>query len=338
MRKKALLSIVTALFLLGGCGHELSQGRSFHVSETSYSRLTGWENDNIREAMPALINSCQRPSTEWRRFCRGLNAYKFSSVAKIRTYLEDNLIPYEVTSYGSNKGKITGYYEAELTGTRTKIRSSQVPIYGVPRGYRNGQKLETREEIEDTPNYAPIIAWADDPVDLFILQVQGSGRMTTPDGEIKLGYAGNNGRTFKGLGQILREEGIRPSGGYSMPAMKKWLQAHPKEARLLMAQNPRYIFFKELQGETPYGSAGVVLTPQRSVAVDKQYIPMHTPMWLETTTPDGDKINKLVVAQDVGNAITGGIRADYFWGHGEDAFNQAGRMNSSGKYYLLLPK
>lgn len=339
MHKSIILSSVTAvLLLLSGCGHDLSQGRSFSLSETSFGRLNGWDEDNIREAMPALINSCKKPSKDWKQFCRGLGAYKFASSTKIRGYLEDNLTPYAVTSYGSNKGKITGYYEAELTGTRTRVRDSQVPVYGVPKGYRNGQKLETREDIEDTYGYAPIIAWADDPVELFILQVQGSGRMQTPDGEIKLGYAGNNGRTFKGLGQILREEGIKPEGGYSMPAMKKWLQSHPREAKLLMAQNPRYIFFKELYGDSPYGSAGVVLTPKRSIAVDKKYIPMHTPMWLETADSDGIKLNRLVVAQDVGNAITGGIRADFFWGHGDEAFSQAGRMNSSGKYYLLLPK
>ncbi len=336
---KILMAGVGALLLLNGCSsHDLSKGRSFSLSESSFSDLKGWEDDNIREAMPALIRSCHKATGGWRSFCQGLQGYRFSSTAKIRSYLEDNLTPYAVTAYGSENGKITGYYEAELTGTRTKVRETQVPVYGVPRGYQNGDKLDTREDIEDTENYAPIIAWADDPVELFILHIQGSGRMQTPNGEIKLGYAGNNGRTFKALSQILRDEGIKPSGGYSMPSMKKWLQKNPKKARRLMAQNPRYIFFKETQGDTPYGSAGVVLTPKRSVAVDKNYVPMHTPLWLETKTPNGEKLNRLVVAQDVGNAITGGIRADFFWGHGEEAFNNAGRMNSRGKYYLLLPK
>ncbi len=338
MRKGIFASVVVLLLLSGCSSHDLSKGRAFSLSETSFSALKGWKDDNIREAMPALLRSCHKATGQWRGFCQGLQGYRFSSATKIRSYLEDNLTPYTVTAYGSENGKITGYYEAELTGTRVRVSDTQVPVYGVPRGYQNGQKLETREDIEDTPDYAPIIAWADNPVDLFILQVQGSGRMTTPDGEIKLGYAGNNGRTFKALSQILRDEGIKPAGGYSMPAMKQWLQNNPKKARRLMAKNPRYIFFKELTGESPYGSAGVVLTPKRSVAVDKTYIPMHTPMWLETSDPNGNRLNRLVVAQDVGNAITGGIRADFFWGHGEEAFNNAGRMNSRGKYYLLLPK
>ena len=336
---KILMASIGALLLLSGCSsHDLSKGRAFSLSESSFSDLKGWNDDNIREAMPALMRSCSRPSANWQKFCRGLHAYKFSSNSKVRSYLEDNLQPYAVTSYGADTGKITGYYEAELTGTRTKKHDDQVPVYGVPRGYKNGDKLETREDIEDTPNYAKIIAWADDPVELFILHIQGSGRMQTPDGEIKLGYAGNNGRTFKHLSQILRDEGIKPRGGYSMPAMKQWLQENPKKARRLMAQNPRYIFFKEVQGDSPYGSAGIVLTPKRSVAVDKNYVPMHTPLWLETKTPNGDNLNRLVVAQDVGNAITGGIRADFFWGHGDEAFESAGKMNSRGKYYLLLPK
>lgn len=337
--RKILMACVGTLLLLSGCSsHNLSKGSAFSLSKSSFSELKGWDEDNIREAIPALMRSCQRPQANWQDFCRGLRAHKFSSSAKLRNYLEDTLQPYSVSAYGSKNGQITGYYEAELTGTRTQVRETQVPVYATPRGYRNGDKLETREDIEDTLNYAPIIAWADDPVELFILQIQGSGRMQTPDGEIKLGYAGNNGRTFKALSQILRDEGIKPSGGYSMPAMKKWLQDNPKKARRLMVQNPRYIFFKELHGDSPYGSAGVVLTPKRSVAVDKNYIPMHTPLWLETYTPNHQKLNRLVVAQDVGNAITGGVRADFFWGHGEEAFANAGKMNSRGKYYLLLPK
>lgn len=338
MRKKVLTGIMAALLIAGCSSHDLSKGRAFSLSESSFSDLKGWEDDNIREAMPALIRSCHKATGRWRSFCQGLQGYRFSSTAKIRSYLEDNLIPYAVTSYGSETGKITGYYEAELSGTRTKTHDKQVPVYAVPSGYQNGQRLETREDIEDTEHYARIIAWADDPVELFILHIQGSGRMRTPEGEIKLGYAGNNGHTFKSLSQILRDEGIKPTGGYSMPAMKKWLQENPKKARRLMTQNPRYIFFKELSGESPYGSAGIVLTPKRSVAVDKKYIPMHTPLWLETKAPNGQTLNQLVVAQDVGNAITGGIRADFFWGHGNEAFENAGRMNSRGKYYLLLPK
>lgn len=324
--------------LVTGCTstHSLSQGRAFKLKQVPYSALPGWNRDNFKESLPALISSCQYPTPMFSDFCNGLQNYKDADSAQIKQYIERTLSPYLVLSYDSTVGTMTGYYESELTGTRTQVSPTQVPVYGVPYGYQNGKTYPTRESIETSDFNAPIIAWADDPVDLFILHVQGSGRMKTPTGEIRLGYAGSNNRSFKGLGTLLKQNGA--PNLYSMPNMKKWLQQHPTQARKIMAQNPRYIFFKEIQGDSPYGSAGVVLTPKRSVAVDKSYIPMHTPMWLNTKDPDGPYIQKLVVAQDVGSAIKGGIRADYFWGHGEGAFNKAGRMKSDGSYYLLLPK
>jgi membrane-bound lytic murein transglycosylase A len=245
-----------------------------------------------------------------------------------------------VTSYGDKTGKITGYYEAELKGSRHKIKASQVPIYGNPYGYKYGDTVKTRKKIEADKDFdAPIIAWADDPVDLFILHIQGSGRLITPGGEeIKLGYSGNNGQPFKGIGAIMADEGIPGEYRKSMGAIRKYLKAHPVKARELMAQNPRYIFFKEKPGQSPYGAAGVVLTPYRSIAVDPDFIPMHTPVWLSTSDPDGVPLTRLVMAQDKGTAIKGGIRADFFFGHGETAFDKAGRMHKSGGYYLLLPK
>ncbi len=339
---KRIFSVVSALvavsFLLTGCmsGHKLSQGRAFKLKEVSFNSLPGWNYDNFEEALPALLRSCQNPNVQWVDFCVGLQRYRNADSYQIKRYIESQLTPYLVMSYGETVGTITGYYEAELTGTRYRVSASQVPVYGVPRGYQNGKTYAKRADIEEDGIDAPIIAWADDPVELFILQIQGSGRMITPDGEIKLGYAGNNNRPFKGLGSIFASHGI--NNLHSMQNMKRWLQENPSRGRKIMAENPRYIFFKELQGESPYGSAGVVLTPERSVAVDKSFIPMHTPMYLNTMDPDGVYIQKLVVAQDIGKAIKGGIRADYFWGHGREAFSKAGRMKNKGSYYLLLPK
>ena len=339
MHKFTLSFSIAITSLLAACSsHPLSQGRAFKLSETSFSDLPGWEDEDFTEALPALQRACIKPTDSWRSFCDGLSSYRYASAPKIRRYIERHLTPYQVTAYGEETGKITGYYEAELTGTRNKVHANQVPVYGLPYDYVRDKKIETREEIESDADFeAPVIAWADDPVDLFILHIQGSGRMETPDGEIRLGYAGNNGRTFKGIGSILAEEGLLSETGRSMPEIRRWLKSHPDQARDLMAQNPRYIFFREVQGETPVGTAGVPLTPHHSVAVDKNYIPMQTPMWLVTQDPDDLPIRHLVVAQDTGNAIKGGIRADYFWGHGEEAFTQAGRMNQQGSYYLLLP-
>ena len=331
------LTCAVSLFLCGcPSTHNLSQGRAFKLKEGPFTALPGWSYENFEEALPALLRSCQNPNQQWVNFCVGLQRYRTSDSYQIKRYIENQLTPYLVMSYGETTGIMTGYYEAELTGTRHRVSQSQVPVYGVPYGYQNGKTYPTRADIEEDGINAPIIAWADSPVDLFILQIQGSGRMITPDGEIKLGYAGNNNRKFKGLGSIFASYGVRNL--HSMQNMRQWLKENPSKGRKIMAENPRYIFFKEIQGESPYGSAGVVLTPERSIAVDRTYIPMHTPVYLNTKDPDGIYIQKLVVAQDIGKAIQGGIRADYFWGHGEKAFNKAGRMKSKGSYYLLLPK
>ena len=330
--------VLSCCLLLGGCSaHRLSQGRAFHLSQVSFSDLPGWTDDDLNDAYPALKQACVKPTREWRSFCAGLSGYEYASSRKLRRYIERHLTPYRVTSYGNQSGRITGYYESELTGSRYQTATGQVPVYGIPADYARDRKYPIRQDIEEDGLNAPIVAWADDPVDLFLMHVQGSGRMETPDGEIHLGFAGSNNRSFTGIGQILKDEGLLDEVGHSMIQMRAWLKAHPEQARQLMAKNDRYIFFRALQGETPIGTAGVPLTPRHSVAVDTAYIPMQTPMWLVTTDPEGEPVQTLVVAQDTGAAIKGGIRADYFFGHGEDAFSLAGRMNTSGSYYLLLP-
>ena len=331
--------LIILLSLMVGCStsHQFSQGRAFRLSAVSWNELKGWKDDNLLEALPALKRSCRKPVQMFERFCTGLS--DISTEKALRAHIENTLEPYEVKSYGKTSGKITGYYEAELTGTRSKRSSAQYPIYGVPEGYVQGKTYPTRSSIFEKSLNAPIIAWADNEIDLFIMHVQGSGRLITPDGEvIHLGFAGSNGRKFSGLGAIMMSMGIDQENARSMPNIREWALANPRKAHELMMKNDRFIFFKEIHGETPIGSAGIPLTPERSLAVDTDYIPMHTPMWLETTTPDGWPLKQLMVAQDTGAAIKGGIRADFFWGYGENAFVTAGHMNQSGRYYLLLPR
>ena len=337
MRRIIALFVLLCLVVSGCSSHRLSKGRAFRLTKVSYSDLPGWQDDDFTAAYPALERACVKPAKEWIGFCAGLKEYKTASSQEIRRYMEKKLTPYQVTSYGDKKGRITGYYESELTGSQTRTNGVQVPIYGAPAGYQKDKKYATREDIEEDGLDAPVIAWADDPVDLFLMHVQGSGRLETPTGEIHLGFAGSNGRPFTGIGQILADEGLLEKVGHSMVQIREWLKNNPQKAKKLMAKNDRYIFFREIQGETPIGTAGVPLTPRHSVAVDTNYIPLQTPMWLVTTAPDGEKIRTVVVAQDTGAAIKGGIRADYFFGHGEEAFLLAGRMNTQGSYYLLLP-
>ena len=337
MRRLVFIVCLTALIVAGCAGHRLDQGRPFRLTAVSFSDLPGWTDDDVTGAYPALTQSCQHPTKEWQDFCDGLYDYRYASGAKLRRYLERHLKPYRVTAYGQNQGRITGYYEATLTGTRKRTHKGQVPVYGVPAGYRKDKTYPKRKDIEEDGLDAPVIAWADDPVDLFLMHVQGSGRMETPDGVIHLGFAGSNNRSFTGIGQILKDEGLLDDIGHSMAQIRDWLKDHPRQARRFLVRNDRYIFFREVIGDTPVGTGGVVLTPWRSVAVDKEFIPMHTPIWLDTKNPDGGALQTLVVAQDTGSAIKGGIRADFFFGHGDEALDQAGRMNMTGRYYLLLP-
>ena len=152
---------------------------------------------------------------------------------------------------------------------------------------------------------------------------------------VRVGYAGNNGRPFVGLSKILLSHGKVSDG--TMPVVRAWLKAHPAEAPALMAENPRYVFFRLVPGDGPVGAFSVVLTPGRSLAVDPRFVPLGVPLWLDSSDPDGLKLQRLMVAQDSGAAIKGAVRGDFFWGGGEQAFDKAGRMNSRGAYYLLLP-
>ena len=171
------------------------------------------------------------------------------------------------------------------------------------------------------------------------MQIQGSAVANLPNGKkVRIAYADNNGHKFKGIGAILLEKGLIKPGEASMPKIRKWLNENEDLAKQNMMLNERFIFHKIVEAEGPIGAMGLPLYAGRSLAVDRSYIPLGSIMWLETSSPDGEDINKIVMAMDIGSAIQGGIRGDYFWGHGEDAFQYAGRMNSKGRYFILIPK
>ena len=327
------------------------------------------------------ISDIARPASAWHDACDGVLRVS-SGDAALRSVLSDLFMAYRVAS-GSGVAKkehglFTGYYEADLRGALERGGSYQVPIYGLPRDLVTvdvrdfaaganlpagvpanivGRVVDTGRGMRMMPYYsraeidaqlaiggnADVLVWVDDPVAAHILHIQGSGRVTLPDGSImRIGFAGSNGRAFRGIGSVLLEAGALKPGGASMIAVREWLRAHPDEAAKHMNQNNRYIFFRKLHpSETedgPVGASNVSLTPGRSIAVDPRFIPLGAPLWLDTSDPDGIPIQRLVVAQDTGAAITGPVRGDYFWGHGEEAFNKAARMKSTGSYFVLVPK
>jgi membrane-bound lytic murein transglycosylase A len=253
------------------------------------------------------------------------------------------------------KAFATGYYEPELAGSRVRAPGYEVPIYRTPPDLIRCTRPDggtgrgrigpdgicrlyfTRAEIEDgaLAGRGLELAWAADPIDLFFLQIQGSGRLKLPDGSVmRIGYDNQSGREYVAIGRLLRERGILPAGGADMKAIVAWMRANPEAGRALMRENLSYVFFKELSGP-PLGSLGLPVTERATVAVDPLFVPYGAPVFL---TMDRREANGVWVAQDTGGAIKGPNRFDTFWGAGEEATRIAGGMSSSGAALVLLPK
>jgi membrane-bound lytic murein transglycosylase A len=273
---------------------------------------------------------------------------------------------FETARIGDGKSFVTGYYEPEISGQRTQAPGFDVPVYGMPsdlvRGWPDDTPPEQRtgraplgrydENGKFVPYYsraeieagalagkAPVIAWAADPIDLFFVEIQGSGRLRAPDGSVmRLGYAGQNGRGYTGIGQVMRERGLIGDGTpypTSMQGIVKYLRDHPAEAKGIMDLNESWVFFTEVRGEGPLGSLGVPVRPQTSVAADPAFVPLGAPVLIDA---DRAEVDGLWVAQDVGGAIKGANRFDSFWGAGEQARQVAGGMSARGRALVLLPK
>lgn len=283
-----------------------------------------------------------------------------------RAFFEQHFTPALVTNNGDPEGLFTGYYEPELRGSERRGGVYQTPIFRPPenlitidlgafRDDLKGQQIvgqlagrsvvpvPTRVEIErgalSGRNLEMI--WVDSPVDAFFLHIQGSGRVIMDDGRIvRLGYAGKNGRPYFAIGRELIRRGAIAEEQMSMQAIRSWLAAHPQEADEVMAKNPSFVFFRQVDGSGPVGAQNAVLTPERSLAVDPAFIPLGAPLWLDTTGDPANRepVRRLVVAQDTGGAIKGPVRGDLFWGSGAAAGDRAGAMRDRGRQYILLPR
>lgn len=339
----------------------------------SFGDIPGWMDDTPGAVLPAMLRSCDRIAklpadksigvdgaggiaADWHTPCSAARRLSVNDHDTARAFFEAWFTPFLATNNGKADGLFTGYFEPELAGSRTRTERYSVPLLGKPRDLvvRDGANGEsqvgrmvagrfepypTRAEIEGGAlgAVAVPVAWVADPVDAHILHIQGSGRIRLDDGStLRLAVAGTNGHKFVGIGKILRDKGLVDDS--SMPSVRAWLKANPEQGRVLMAQNPRYVFYRPIGGDGPIGSEGVVLTPERSLAVDLRYVPLGVPLFLDTVDPSGKPLRRLVMAQDTGSAIKGVVRGDFFWGPGEAAFDKAGRMKSPGRYWLLLPR
>ncbi|MGZ9033783.1 MAG: murein transglycosylase A [Rhodospirillales bacterium] len=282
-----------------------------------------------------------------------------------RAFFEERFVPALASNNGKPEGLFTGYYEPELRGSKHRSGPFQVPIHRPPdnlvsidlgafRPEWNGQQLIGQlsgQKVVPVPARADIdrgalsgrdleLFWVDSAVDAFFLHIQGSGRVVLEDGRaVRVGFAGKNGRPYFAIGRELIRRGAIAEEQMSMQAIRDWLAAHPDEAVAVMAMNPSYVFFREIDGPGPVGAQNIVLTPGRSLAVDPAFIALGVPLWLESEEPPTKvPLRRLVVAQDTGGAIKGPVRGDLFWGSGAAPGERAGAMKAEGRYYLLIPK
>lgn len=301
---------------------------------------------------------------DWQALCLTLP----ENATDAHAFFESQFVPYEIWADPrypqTREGLFTGYYEPQLRAAAEGDEKA-TPLYARPddmitvnlgdfRPELKGEQISgrvkgvqlvpyhTRAEIEAgaLTGRAEVLALVDDPVDAFFLHIQGSGQVVQSDGSIaRIGYAAQNGHKYVAIGRELIARGVMTKEDVSMQSIRVWLEQNPDQAQDLMNANPSYIFFQHLGEAGPLGAEGVVLTPHRSLAVDRRRIPYGAPVFIDVNAPEGEgRISQLMIAQDTGGAIRGAVRGDYFWGAGSDAAHKAGLMKSRGHAWLLLPR
>ena len=319
---------------------------------------------------PVGLGGVGGKAADWRLPCAQAAAVSAGDGAAARAFFEAAFRPWAVTDRGRDEGLFTGYYEPALAGSRRPSARFAVPLYRRPPElvevdlgrFRDALAGERIAGLIEGVTLVPFadraaldagalagrgleLAWVADPVDAFFLHVQGSGRVELAEGGLlRVGYAGYNGHPYTAIGRTLVERGELALEAVSMQSIRAWLAAHPGEAAALMAGNRSFVFFRELPGDGPVGTLGVPLSPGRSLAVDRVFLPLGAPLWLDGAAPDPDPaapdrpLRRLLVAHDTGGAIRGPVRGDVFWGHGAEAAEVAGRMKHPGRLWLLLPR
>jgi len=290
--------------------------RQGNKTPLSYNELIGWADDDLSAAFSSYLRSKPHQAVS----------------SSARQFFENDFAPYEISKGGG--AHFTGYFEPELRGSRTRQAGFETPIYELP-----SDLTLTREDIVNGAlrDQGLELCWLQSDADAFFLQVQGSGRVSLTDGtNLRVGYAGKNNQPYRSIGQIAVKQGLFTFDNISAEKLKHWIKSNPADGFNLLLQNPSYVFFKILhiqQSDGPIGTAKCSLTPLRSLAVDPEFIPLGTPVWVEF-----NGINTLMIAQDTGSAIKGPDRADIFFGTGYEAGLKAGEINLQGRLVVLLPK
>jgi membrane-bound lytic murein transglycosylase A len=385
MTRRAFLFLIAVFLLTAAAIWFLQRPKTeppgMRLAAVSFGELPDWSKSRADGALDAFRMSCGALAKkaasqnmggagyagtvgDWIEACNGLSA-----ATDARGFFETNFKPFAISVSGGKTGLFTGYYEPELRASRTRHDGYQTPVYGVPsdlvtvdlgafREKLEGESLSgrieghrlvpyaTRAEIDahGLPN-APVLFYAADPIDVFFLQVQGSGRVVFDDGsQARVGYAGKNGRAYTAIGRTLISRGALTKENVSMQTIRAWLKAHPKEAAGVMQTNAAYTFFTLLPAGDPalgsVGTEGVPLTAGASLAIDNRIHPLGVPLFLSTNLPaknGSGSFHQLLIAQDTGGAIRGALRGDVYWGTGAEAERLAGTMKSQGELFVLLP-
>ena len=331
----------------------------------------GVRSGNARAALASFVASCPRLTrradtsgltqpSDWQPACDSARTWPAADAAQFFDKW------FETAELGDGQAFVTGYYEPEIAGVRNRQPGYDIPVYGRPPGLvrampgdappnpdgsmplgRYGDdgrftRYYDRAAIDDgaLAGRGLEIGWVADPVELFFLQIQGSGRLIAPDGTVmRIGFAAQNGYDFTSLGRLMRDRGLIGSGPGqypgSMQGIMRYLRENPEEGRELMRMNRSYVFFREITGEGPVGALGVPVRGRTTVAADPAFVPLGAPVWLQVDRPEA---SGLWVAQDTGGAIKGANRFDSFWGTGVEARRIAGGMSGRGRALLLLPK
>lgn len=317
-----------------------------------WAELPGFADDPLHEAWNAWIKSCERPGPALAPLCSEVRRLSIGDDAQQRQWLRTRLQPYRVEPLaGTSEGLLTAYFEPLFEASRLPRPGFTVPLYQPPASLGKRKPWFTRQEMDVLPEAQQALrgrelVYLADPVDALVMQIQGSGRVrvTEPDGQqnlVRLAYAGTNDQPYKSVGRWLLDQGaVRDA---TWPGIKAWIAQNPRRVNELLWSNPRMVFFREERLSEldlafgPKGAQGVPLTPGRSIAVDPASIPYGTPVWLASSGATA-VLQKLVLAQDTGSAITGAVRADYFMGWGAQAGEAAGRLKQPLRLWVLWPK
>ncbi len=317
-----------------------------------WDALPGFADDALHEAWNAWLKSCERPGEAFAALCPDIRVLSLATVQQQREWIMRHLQPYRVeSSTGASEGLLTAYYEPMMQASRIRQAGFEVPLYRPPERLAARRPWYTRKEMDTLAQAQAAlrgqeIAWLADPLDALLLQIQGSGRLQLrePDGQVRLvrlAYAASNAQPYASVGRwLLDQQEVREA---SWPAIRSWAALHPQRVQEMLWSNPRTVFFREEPLSEldaafgPRGAQGVPLTPGRSIAVDPGSIPYGTPVWLASDGPTV-RLQRLVLAQDTGSAITGAVRADYFVGWGAQAGETAGRLKQPLQLWVLWPK